>query len=132
MSIGDRIKSRREQLNMSQDELAKKLGYKSRSSINKIEKDGRGLPQSKIKAIADALFTTPAYIMGWLEEWDDKFNSNGELAKSVKLLETIQSTYGYDAVQLLDLFTKLNEQGKQKALENLSDLVEIPKYSSSR
>ena len=33
-----RIRQRREELGLSQDELAKKLGYKSRSSINKIEK----------------------------------------------------------------------------------------------
>ena len=63
--IGDRIKERREYLKMSQDDLAKKLGYKSRSSINKIERDASGLPQSKIVAIANALNTTPAYIMGW-------------------------------------------------------------------
>ena len=63
--IGDRIKERREFLKMSQDDLAKKLGYKSRSSINKIERDASGLPQSKIVAIAKALNTTPAYIMGW-------------------------------------------------------------------
>ena len=63
--IGDRRKERRECLKMSQDDLAKKLGYKSRSSINKIERDASGLPQSKIVAIANALNTTPAYIMGW-------------------------------------------------------------------
>lgn len=53
---------------MSQDELARLLGYKSRSSINKIELDQRNLTQSKIKAIAEALNTTPSYIMGWEEE----------------------------------------------------------------
>ena len=67
-TIGERVKARREQLGLSQDELAKKLGYKSRSSINKIESDSRNLTQSKIKAIADALDTTPSYIMGWEEE----------------------------------------------------------------
>lgn len=67
-TIGSRIRDRREALKMSQDELSKKLGYKSRSSINKIELDERNLTQSKIKAIADALETTPAYIMGWEEE----------------------------------------------------------------
>lgn len=66
-SIGDRIRERRESMGLSQDELAKKLGYKSRSSINKIEKDERNLTQSKIKSIADALETTPSYIMGWEE-----------------------------------------------------------------
>lgn len=65
MDIGERIKQRREYLEMSQEELALKVGYKSRSSINKIEKDGRGLPQKKIKAIADALSTTPVFLMGW-------------------------------------------------------------------
>lgn len=67
MEIGDRIKKRREELGMSQEELAKKVGYKSRSSINKIEIDGRGLPQSKIVAFAKALETSPAYLMGWIE-----------------------------------------------------------------
>lgn len=69
MEIGERIKKRREELGMSQEELAQKAGYKSRSSINKIEIDGRGLPQSKIAIIANALDTTPAYIMGWEENY---------------------------------------------------------------
>lgn len=67
MTIGQRIKERREELDITQDELAKRLGYKSRSSINKIELDIYNLKQSKIKAIADALQTTPSYIMGWDE-----------------------------------------------------------------
>lgn len=67
MTIGERIKYRREELKMSQEELAHKLGYKSRSSINKIELGANNLTQSKIKAIADALDTTPSYIMGWDE-----------------------------------------------------------------
>lgn len=50
---------------MSQEELAFKLGYKSRSSINKIELGKADISQSKIKAFADALDTTVAYLMGW-------------------------------------------------------------------
>lgn len=81
-TIGSRIRNRREELGLSQDELGKRLGYKSRSSINKIELDQRSLTQSKIKAIADALETTPSYIMGWnepdvkLDEEDLKFFDN--------------------------------------------------------
>lgn len=37
MELYKRIKARREELGMSQEELATKLGYKSRSTINKIE-----------------------------------------------------------------------------------------------
>lgn len=72
-TIGNRIRNRCEELGLSQDELGKRLGYKSRSSINKIELDQRNLTQSKIKAIADALETTPSYIMGW-DEPDQKFD----------------------------------------------------------
>lgn len=75
MTIGERIRNRRIELNMSQDELAHKLGYKSRSSINKIELNGRNLTQSKIKAIATALETTPSYIMGWSND-DIEFYNN--------------------------------------------------------
>lgn len=71
MKIGERIKHRREELKMSQDELARKLGYRSRSSINKIERDASGLPQTKIADIAKALSTSPSYIMGWEEEMEN-------------------------------------------------------------
>lgn len=74
MSIGKRIKNRREALGMSQEELATKLGYKSRSSINKIELEINDVTQSKIAQIAKALGTTPAYIMGWEEEASQKKN----------------------------------------------------------
>lgn len=65
IEIGNRIKQRRIELDMSQEELAHRIGYKSKSSINKIELGIQGLTQSKIKIIADALRTTPDYIMGW-------------------------------------------------------------------
>lgn len=70
MDLPKRIKLRREELGMSQDELAKALGYKSRSSINKIELGINDITQSKIESFAKALQTTPAYLMGW----DDKPN----------------------------------------------------------
>ena len=63
-TIGDRIKDRRETLGLSQEELARMIGYTSRSSINKIETGVQQLRQSKIKDIADALDTNVNYILG--------------------------------------------------------------------
>jgi len=60
-----RIKEKRQELGMSQEELAEKVGYKSKSSINKIELGINDIPQSKIMEFAKALKTTPAYLMGW-------------------------------------------------------------------
>ena len=58
------IKSRRQDLGMSQTELAKKCGYTDRSSIAKIESGKVDLPQSKIKTFADALGVSAADLMG--------------------------------------------------------------------
>ena len=68
MNLYDRIKARRLELRLSQDELAQKLGYKSRSTINKKEMGKNYITQSKIKAFAEALETTPSYLMGWEDE----------------------------------------------------------------
>ena len=44
------------------------MGYKDKSSISKIANGKADIPQSKIAAFADALQTTPAYLMGWEEQ----------------------------------------------------------------
>lgn len=66
MTIGERIKQRRIELNMTQDELAKRTGYKSRSSINKLE-NARALPSRKIEKMASVLECTPSFLMGWTD-----------------------------------------------------------------
>lgn len=66
-----RIRSRRKELGMSQEELAEKVGYKTKSSINKIELGQNDIAQSKIYEFAKALRTTPAYLMGWEDAPND-------------------------------------------------------------
>ncbi len=58
------IKAARETLGLSQEQLAKKIGYTDRSSIAKIESGKVDLPQSKIVALAKALQTTTLALMG--------------------------------------------------------------------
>ena len=64
--MGERIRERRIELGLSQEQLAKKVGYKSRSSINKIELS-RDLPLNKIRMMATALDVDPGYICGWYD-----------------------------------------------------------------
>lgn len=67
MDIGKRIKQRREELGLTQEELAKKLGYANRSSVNKVE-TSREVSMKMINSYAIALETTVPYLMGWEEE----------------------------------------------------------------
>lgn len=68
------IKRKRQQLKMTQTDLALKLGYADKSMIAKIEKGSVDLPQSKIIAFAEALDTTPGDLMGWDQE--DSYNTS--------------------------------------------------------
>lgn len=102
LEIFRRIKSRREELGMSQEELAQKVGYKSRSSIQKIEKGENDISQSKVKALAEALNTTPEYLMGWTLTKDKE--------------ETL----------LLTAYRKLNSESKKvvmKVIEHLNHMT---------
>ena len=65
--LGERIRTRRIELNMTQEELCKKVGYKSRTTVNKVELGCNAINQKRIIAFAKALQTTPAYLMGWEE-----------------------------------------------------------------
>lgn len=65
MTVGKRIKEARLKKGWSQAELASLMGYKSRSSINKIETDGRDIPRSQIIKFATVLDVSPMTLMGW-------------------------------------------------------------------
>lgn len=58
MSIGTNIKKRRYELKMSQSELARAMGYSSKSTIAKIESDENGVSSKKLEKFAKALNTT--------------------------------------------------------------------------
>ena len=62
------IKNKRQELGLSQEELAKKVGYKDRTSIAKIETGKVDLSQSKIMEFANVLGVSPSYLMGWDDE----------------------------------------------------------------
>ena len=65
MSIGQRIKSMRMRQGLSIDDLADRLG-KNRTTIYRYENgDIENLPLGILDSLAEALNTTPAYLMGW-------------------------------------------------------------------
>ena len=66
--IGKRIMERRQQLGLTQEDLAFRMGYKTKSAINKIELGINDVSQSKVVKFADALQTSVAYLVGWEEE----------------------------------------------------------------
>lgn len=65
--IGIRIKKERVRLGLSQVELAKRLGWSSKTTISKIENGEDNLTSDRIAKIAEALNVRPSYLMGFSE-----------------------------------------------------------------
>lgn len=77
MKLCENIKRFRIASDLSQKELAVKMGYKDASSIAKIEAGQNDLPLSRVKEFAEVLGVSPGDLMGWNEEeitlsWDEK------------------------------------------------------------
>ena len=109
-TVGENILNMRKRLGWTQEELAKRMGYKSKSTINKIELGINDIPQSKIVKFADVLGTTPAYLMGWSENENQETQSpdKQELTEGEKLV--------------LELYDALSKE-KKEALINMARLL---------
>ena len=90
---------------MSQEDLATELGYKSRSSIAKIEAGVNDLTQSKIIAFAEALHTTPDYLMEWTDDainYDDP-SIIAEIPTSLLKEYNVETAYKIHQAMLYDM-----------------------------
>lgn len=68
MKIGDRIALLRKERGWSQEDLARKMGYTSRSTINKVELNKTDVTQTNVVKYAKVFGCSVAYLMGWEDE----------------------------------------------------------------
>ena len=95
MDIGDKIKQLREQKGMTLEELGNKVGV-GKSTVRKWETGMiANMRRDKIKKVADALDTSPEYLMGWtvdytLDDLQATIETSGDRkeALAIKLYES--------------------------------------------
>ena len=113
--IGKRIRILREKKGLSQEELAHLMGYASKTTITKIETGVNDIPQNKIVRFAECLDTSPAALMGWVEQKESekndaladivlKLRKDEELFSMVKKLATIDPSKRPAVNAVLDAF----------------------------
>lgn len=111
--------------NMRQVDLAEKSGL-PKAQISQY-KNGKYEPmQDALYKLAKALSVNVAWLMGHDVPMEV---DRQELEQKVIACDLIEKCYGSKAYELIELFVKLNETGKTKAIENLSDLVQLAKYT---
>ena len=120
--IGKRIKARREEIWMTQEELAARLGYKSKTTIAKIENGTNDIVQSKVMEFAKILDTTPAYLMGW--EQIDPYFSGKEASNEIyqKFTKNILRFHGKQK-ELNEIYLQLSSRNQDKVLTYSKSLL---------
>ena len=126
MELYETIRARRMALHMTQQELAARLGYKSTSTIAKIEAGINDIPQAKIIAFANALATTPGALLGLGVEHGPLPEKNISLSlpeKNVTLSQQEQA--------MIEKYRKLNKAGKEYIDEQLDFALSRGKYKKT-
>ena len=99
--IGERIKAKREENKWSQEELAKRMGYSTKSTITKIETGINDVSSSTIFKFANVLGTTVEYLMG--------INTKQNVSISTKEICTIELT-GDDLQDIINFINYLKSR----------------------
>lgn len=107
MTVGERIKKTREYCNISQVDLAKRIGV-SKQSLYKYETNVvTNIPSNVIEQIANILDVSPCYLMGWEEK---------EYSKK-------------EPHKIMQYYELLNDIGKHEATKRVEELTHLQKYT---
>lgn len=113
MTIGERIKQRRKELGMTQDELAIKAGYTGKTTISRIERSKGELSSAIILRLAPALGVSPSKLL----EGDEYQHFLSEYYE-----------FDEDDIRLIDNYRCLTDEGQRKLEDYLFDLLGNPNY----
>lgn len=103
-NLGDRIKNRRKELNMSQSELADKVGI-SYAQVGRYETKGAQPPTKTLTAIADALGVSPDFLIyGTSDEKAKSRLTDAELLNQFKAIEGMDEDDKNVVKKLIDAF----------------------------
>ncbi len=119
VNVGKNIAAARKRAGITQEELASRVGYKTKSAINKIELGIRDLPQKKIAAFADALGVTPGHLMGWDEKPAEELQDMGALAA--------QLVMDLDSMEMMRKYLSLGESDRHTVRVLVDTLAEKTK-----
>lgn len=118
MNIADRIKARRNELQMSQRELSDRMGYNNHSTIARIEAGKVDIPQSRIVKFAEVLGVSVAYLMGWEEEIEKNPVETAErMAGNLLYFELLDDDERFDLFEMIDEYKTLSDSKKTQVRE---------------
>lgn len=149
MTMGERIKVARKKAGLTQEKLAKKCGIAT-ITIGQYERNKREPNIETIFNLAEKLNVSASYLLGVVDldgsisqdsfadptDYEfikalglDKPQDQESITDAKRIAEEMIETGGYYRRTYLDVFNRLNDDGKKKAIERVEELAEIPKYT---
>lgn len=122
---GDRIRKLRKELGLTQEQLAKACGYKTKSAIYNIESGNREMTLPKLRLCAKALNTTPEYLAGT--------KPNAKRPKSQDIIDeqlflirekTFKYLIGNNIEEIVDIFRDMPADSREKWIKEGKRLIE--------
>lgn len=102
-SVGERVRLLRKKQGWTQDELANRCGYASKTTITKLENGQRSASEKVVETLARALNTTPAYLFGGEEHVDGellcvRYPVLGDVAAGFNWMAEVEDTGDYEYI----------------------------------
>ena len=107
--IGDKIRQKRLELGLTQEELAHRLGYKDKTAINKIETNKNGLKADKLVRFAEALGCDPNIL---LDTPEHREHPNDVVLSYAKKLMNLPPAMLDNVLQYIDFLEKKGEKNE--------------------
>ncbi len=124
MTIADRVKRRRIELGMSQQDLADKAGYCGKTVISRFEHAADDISLKQVKRLADALDTSLEYLMGWQAE--KQMTPIEQLLQEKQVQQSEQIPQEEDVgIELIKVERKLNDENSKRLLLYGRKLLEL-------
>lgn len=148
MTMGERIKAARKRAGLTQEQLAKKCEIAT-ITIGQYERNKREPNIDTLFNLSEKLGVSVSYLLGVVDldgfisqdsfadltDYEfikalglDKPQDQESITDAKRIAEEMIETGGYYRRTYLDIFNRLNDAGKKKAIERIEELTEIPKY----
>ena len=124
--IGARIKARRKDVGMTQEELGKKIGV-TKATINKYETGiVVNMKRPTVEKIAKALDVPPGYLMGWTDNQANVQTNNGVIGQNsgTVTVNNSERTLSKEEIELLRIYSVLDVKGRIRLIQAAMELEE--------
>lgn len=124
--IGVRIKNRRKDIGMTQEELGKIVGV-TKATINKYETGiVINMKRPTIEKIAEALNVVPGYLMGWTDNIANVQTNNGVIGQNsgTVAVNNLERPLSKEEIELLRIYNILSVKNRMKLIQTAIELEE--------